>query len=338
MPLTSAQKSQRYRDKKIRTLGDKFRETENRKRRERRAKAKKPREEKQHTATQQEQSIARLYKYITGQEFKNDYSIFKNHVMIMKALVTNPEWKTPNTINKYLENLSSVLKNMNGYENAYMYYSMVSTEVRKRITEQDNNNKLSEAEKNNWVSQDTINKAYTRAGTAYDKALMAIYTLIPPRRRDLSVKLTLSNTKDFKKIKNKDDYNWLLVSAKGMPYKIVMYRYKTFKTYGVYTITLRGSIHKQLRNILKKHVQMNNIPQGGAVFYNNNGGYLEPSNMSKYIQKIFNDTIGKPISFNLLRHIRITEFYKTPTSINQKKELAFQMGHDVSTQAKYVRL
>lgn len=335
MPLTSAQKSQRYRDKKIRTMGIKFKEDENRKRRERRARLKK---EKKKMKTQQVQAVERIYKYITNEEFKGDLSLFKNTVRVMKAINNNPSWKKPNTRNKYLENLASVLNGNQDYEKAYKFYSKKSTQGRKNITDNENDNKLSESEKKNWVEQNIINNAYKSANSTYDKALIALYSLIPPRRRGLAVWLTLSKTKDFKKITNKNGHNWLLVSARGLPYKIVMYRYKTFKTYGVYTINLRGKTNKPLRDILKSHINQNRIEQGKPIFYNNKGDYLEPSNMSAYIQNTFNYILGKSISFNLLRHIKITDFYKTPKSINEKKKLAEKMGHDIGTQAKYARV
>ena len=66
---------------------------------------------------------------------------------------------------------------------------------------------------------------------------------------------------------------------------------------------------------------------------------MKGENMSAHIQRIFKRAIGKEITFNLLRHIKITYFYmQGQKSLNQKKALAKQMGHDVKTQASYVRI
>jgi hypothetical protein len=103
-------------------------------------------------------------------------------------------------------------------------------------------------------------------------------------------------------------------------------------------IKLTGRRLKPLRDILKTHIITNEIKQNEAVFPTSRGLYHHPANMSNALTEIFKNTIGREITFNLLRHIKISDFLSKPRSIAERKALAKQMGHSIDIQSKYQRI
>jgi hypothetical protein len=294
---------------------------------------------------QQFDDLERVYTAMTNKKFKckpKEFELFHDTKRVIHTIENNDKWPAINTKKKYYSSLSGILNYLDGYEEAYKVYSSKSTKKFLKAKKIGGDNKLKPKEKANWVDQKTVSNAYKSKGitTHYDRALLGLFTLIPPRRRLLAVRLTLTTTPEFKKMKKeeKEKNNWLFASNTGIPNRIMMYRYKTDWAYGPYRIPLTGQANKTLRDLLKTHIRKNEIKQGEPVFYTTDGGYMDGENMSNYIQKVFKKAIGKEISFNLLRHIKITYYLQTQKSENQKEELAEQMGHDVKTQATYVRI
>jgi len=284
---------------------------------------------------QQTANIGRLYKYMTKEPFKctpDQFAIFKDTLRVINAIETNPKWKKANTINQYKQDLASILKYLHGYEDAYNVYSKASTLGRKEITLVQDDLKLTDKERKNFVRWSELKKtSKSNKLNTYEKALIGLYTLLPPRRRELSQLLTLTDREH----KLKKNLNYLILDKKNNPKKIIMNKYKTFKSYGPYEIKLP----KQLKMLLRNHIEENGIQVGKPVFHiKDKNKYHQGSNMSSKIQTILKKSTDKRISFNILRHSKIQDFLSTPKSINRKKTLAKKMGHDIMTQARYDRI
>lgn len=342
MPLTSAQKSKLYRERKKKRLGEEYVKAESAKRRERRSKRKQPVSKKipitdaDKTLKQYCDNADRVYKGLTNKKINDidDFKLFEDTERALNYILTS-EW-SDNTKKSYLVSLAMVLKILKDKETSKIYLD-ASVKLGEKINNKIDENKLTDKEKMNWIDQKSLSKVYKSIVDPQAKALIGLYTLIPPRRRGLAVYLTLTTAKELKKNKE-NNKNWLVVNKSNLPNRIVMRKYKTHKTYGEYVIKLTGRALKPLRDILKVHIIANEINHNDPVFPTPSGLYHQPANMSNTLTTIFRNSIGKELTFNLLRHIKITDFLSMPRSIKCKKTLAKQMGHSVNIQAKYQRI
>ena len=340
MVLTSAQKSKLYRERKKKKLGDEYVKAESKKRQERRMRKprvskKTPVPEADKTLKQYCDNVDRIYKSLTNKNINevDDFKLFRDTGKTLEHIM-NSQW-SDNTKKSYLVSLAMVLKLLK-YD-AYKFYLETSVKLGEKINKKIDENKLTEKEKKNWIDQKSLSNVYKSITDPQGRALVGLYTLIPPRRRGLAVYLTLTTAKGLKKNKE-NNKNWLIVNKSNMPNRIVMRKYKTHKTYGEYVIKLTGRRLKPLRDILKTHIITNEIKQNDPVFPTPSGLYHQPANMSNALTEIFKNTIGREITFNLLRHIKISDFLSKPRSIAERKTLAKQMGHSIDIQSKYQRI
>lgn len=155
--------------------------------------------------------------------------------------------------------------------------------------------------------------------------ITALYTLIPPRRRQ-----DYHNLKIYDKIKPESDSqkNYIIVIRGG--FIIHIESYKTAWKYGTYekTYKIKGGhpLQKLLREWIKKNNDNNHI-------YNYNLDY-----MTEFVKASFKLICDQEnITPNTCRHSKADEFWDTkplPT-INVIKEINRDMSHSLETSLKY---
>jgi integrase len=157
-----------------------------------------------------------------------------------------------------------------------------------------------------------------------DRAVIGVYTLIPPRR-----------VKDFALMKIGKgldpglDFNYLDLSDGSFQFNA----FKTFKKYGIQSF----KIPKELLKILKDYVRGYNLSDGAFLFPNRNGDAY--TSFSGVVSKTFLKYYGKALSPNLLRHSFVTDFLNTPNiSMGERRAVALAMGHSLGMQLMYFRL
>jgi hypothetical protein len=122
-------------------------------------------------------------------------------------------------------------------------------------------------------------------------------------------------------ISNIDDNknNIILINKDNEPEYIILNKYKTFKTYGKYTINLNDN--KQLQTSTYNFIKNKKIDE--FIFKDRN----------KFYEKLYKTFKGN-ISCNILRHSYITKFLSNKNILNiTDKELSNQaekMGHSVN--------
>jgi hypothetical protein len=241
----------------------------------------------------------------------------------------NENWKTDNSRNAQIQAISSITWALNGYEDEYKFYSKYSTDKRKEINKMASDNKMTDKEKINMPQWNDIKELYKKIEDKQDKALIAIYTLLPPRRvADIGL-LTLTY-----KTPTSDNLNWLLLNKdpENNSGTLIYQKYKTFKIYG----KIEVEIPPQLTKILKDYIDTYQIQEGKPMFPTLTGQYYK--NFSEVVSDTFKKHTKKNISVNTLRHSFITEFLNKKRSIAEKKQLALLMGHSVADQGKYDRI
>jgi hypothetical protein len=132
------------------------------------------------------------------------------------------------------------------------------------------------------------------------------------------------------------NFNYLVVSNKGVPEKIIMVSYKTAKTYGERSF----NISNELKKILVLYLKRFNKKYNDFLFTRRDG--VTPftiSTFSRIIENAMYDILGKKIGIDLARQIIATNFYLTNplASKNQKEEFAGKFLHSLNTNLEYMR-
>lgn len=222
--------------------------------------------------------------------------------------INERQW-APNTKTGYLSSLASVLGSFQEYQEQYRFYSGASVKMRQAITEESDNSLLSPKEKG-WPKWSEIDQLYIMGTTAYDRALMAFYTLLPPRRVADVASLRYGET---------DEGNYITLDYDKVVYSV----YKTSATHGVVEI----AIPEKLQELLKEL-----DPEEGEIIWPNT------MNPSRRLSKAFDSVSDQHITSNILRHSFLSDVLSVPRSTEYKKRLAKIMGHSLSTQQTYIRL
>ena len=272
-----------------------------------------------------------LYRYM----FKKDsdcsnFNWLKDTDRVIKFIKTYPGWETANSRNGQLQAISGILIALDGFESYYNIYSKLSSKGRKAIDEAADENLLSERERKNILPWKTLKNVHKKKMPESDKALISLYTLLPPRRVEDMRLLTLTD-----KTKGLDDqFNYLRINKKKEPMELIYNRYKTDKRYGKLTIKLTQQ--KTLKKILKAHITANKVKIGKPVFPTKAGKYRK--DFSSYVSKTFKTHSEKKVSVNLLRHSYITELLSNVPNLKKRKEAAKLMSHSLQQQSYYQRV
>ncbi len=286
-----------------------------------------PKTIKKSSVSQQLTKVVNLYKKMTGSSADcTDFEFLRDTDKIINFINTN--WKTPNSRNSQIQAISSILQALGGYDREYKFYSKYSTDKRKEINKTANENELTEKEAKNILPWNDIKDLYKQVADKPNKALIALYTLMPPRRvEDISLLTIIDDEKA-----NPSNLNYLVIDKNKKPLKIVYLRYKTDKTYGRQNI----KIPAKLSSILQDYINTYAIKLGNPLFPTANNGYYK--NFSEIVSNTFKKYTGKGITANLLRHSFISDFLSKKRTIAKKKEIAWLMGHNINSQGQYDRI
>lgn len=198
-----------------------------------------------------------------------------------------------------------------------------------------NSQQKSEEQQENWIEWSDVIKRYQSfekevaplwkldpkelSKGNYNKlkmfVLLSCYVLIPPRR---ALDYTSFKIRNYNP--TKDNY------MKGK--KFIFNNYKTAKTYG----TNEVDINPKLYSIIKKWILMN---PSDYLITGNNDRYKAIS--APQLTNMLNTFFDKRISVNILRHSFLTHLYKDMPDLKDMKDMASDMGHDLSQALEYVK-
>jgi len=270
--------------------------------------------------------IKRIYKYKTS----NDMTCFdwvRDTGSVAKFIETCDKWKSKESKLQQYQALASILKVFKDYQVEYKFYSNKSVAGRKQKDKIDDENKLTEKEKQNYLDWDKIVKLNKKDDLSpYDAAVIACYTLIPPRRaKDYGLmRLTTTDTDS--------GFNYLLLNARGKPSKLIFLNYKTDKQFG----RQEFDVPRGLSARLQAHMTAAGLESGDFLFGKSKS---EPyKSFSPQITKVFKAHTGKSISVNILRHSYISHFLKQERTLAERKATAAYMAHGLISQLKYNRI
>jgi hypothetical protein len=289
--------------------------------------------------------VKNIYKQFTKKKSFDckDFSWVRDTDKLMKFFEDNPNWTTDKSENSNRTALASVLRGLDGYQKEYKIISDLSSDIaNNKIAKQIGENKLSKSQLKNYLPWDKLvektQAAIKRKQTPLkDKALMALYTLRPPRRNDyaeLKVIRTKSNKVTAKTIANLDKkFNYMILDKSDKPKELRFSRYKTEKKYGTQIFDVKN---KELIDLLTHYIKDEKILNGDYLFVNSKEEPYKKT-WSGFVSGVFKKYTGKNIGANVLRHSFISDFLssKKPPTLNKRAIAAYEMGHSISVQATY---
>jgi hypothetical protein len=159
--------------------------------------------------------------------------------------------------------------------------------------------------------------------THSDKLLLAVYTLIPPRRV-----LDFSQMKVVAKMpKIANGFNYVAIGNKRCTMQFN--NYKTFKNYGRQVFPVPAE--------LRRLIVASGATVGNPLFPTLAGGFYSQAEFSTKLGNITEKLLGKGrrATANTFRHAYITHFLARNPTTPQRKKIAAQMAQSVEMTIEY---
>ncbi len=206
------------------------------------------------------------------------------------------------------------------YKKKLSYYS-------KKLDKIAGENEMTEKEKRNYLDWQTILSFKHFFKNMKDKTLFALITEIGVRRVAEYAKLVVSN-EDSKELEDKN----IILMENDVPTKIIYNKHKMEHKYNKQVLTIPPNLSK----VLKVYIDYFELQNGEYLFFKENDKNKPYEKFDKLLNTLFKKVVpDKNISTNILRHSKITDFLNRIPTINQRKHLAYEMGHSIETQAMY---
>ena len=298
---------------------------------------------KANTVKQYERQLMKLQK-----DFKSNNFDFLNDVeKVQDHLKTNHYTTQRNVYNSVIMLLLALNAN-NEYDDLIKKYQEIRDKLNEKYVEDQQSNKISEKQKNNFVSLDelkemlkTMEKVIKSDGitkknqiSVQDKELLMvnlIYNMLieVPTRNDMADMKLITNTMFNKIDKDKGNY---IVKGKNMM-TMVLNDYKTNGKYGEKKIELSKDLQKKIN----RYVKLIKVKNGEALFTSSTGRPYTRNEISQILLKNSKKYLdGKSIGSTMVRKIVVSDKFGPDSELSKLKseqaELADKMGHSVSTQ------
>lgn len=213
-----------------------------------------------------------------------------------------------------------------------------------KISNQESNeiskNQKSERQEKNWVTMDEIQTTFNEIEkiakpyllskepltglalqTVQQYVILALTSglFISPRRSSDWTEMKINGIPKNKK--DITDYNYI----SGNTFHFI--KYKTAQTYGEQTV----EIPKKLKTIISKWKKLNPYEY---MLVNTDGTQMSVVRLSQVLNKIFE----KQVSTTLLRHIYISDKLQGMPNLQERQDIAENMGHSVMMQLEYAKM
>lgn len=296
------------------------------------------------TVKTQVNRVSNLFKSMTGKKFDcKNYDWTRDTGKVLDFIENHPNWDSKdrskqNSRNAYRTALASVLRDMPGFEREQMTYSLYASNIySKKISHDVAEGKLSKAQEKNYVPFEKLlaSRRHYDEGTQ-NHAIVSIYTDTPPRRAlDYQVMKVIKKRnksvtqKYIESLKKDKDFNYVILDNKNRPIEFIFNNFKTVRSIGTQVLPIPVELSKSLQ----RYIAVNQINNGDLLFSTSKG--KQYSNFGEAVKKAFKGATDKSVTVNLIRHAYITYYLKSKRTVNERRQLAKLMGHDVNTQSLY---
>lgn len=265
-----------------------------------------------------------------------------NKLNDVDAMVKNVEERVSAITSQRLQYTAfiAVLEALNLFPDALLKYRKLQEEGNKQYTEANASATLSKKQEEQFatkkdfdamVSKMEENITLTKTPNLDDKRKLQDLILIKlyqkfPVRNEIATLIKITK-KDFDKLETKNK-NYLVIDGAKM--FLSLNDYKTNDTYGENLLKIPMDIKKLFKEWFKFY-----NPDKEYVFMNMSGEPITTNYLTKQLQRITKEGLGKSISTTMIRKIYASQYAKK--NKKQKKD-AKMMGHSVATQDKvYVK-
>jgi len=274
-----------------------------------------------------------------------DLSFLNNFDAVMKTIKD----ETLNTRKNRLIAIVVSLKAIDADKELIEKYSEEMTKLAEESEERVKRQKLSDKQRQNWVSYEQLIKLTEKLFDEIkkeeilkkEKLTRGEYTLLQDYIL-LRLYLTFTWRNDFADMKiikserQDDNKNNFLLLKKGVPDKFILNQYKTDSKYGKKSVKIPQSLAKVIKKFLKFNKSGYFLTlQDGIRPINSNG-------ITKALNRLFEKHLGKTIGSSLLRHIIISYYRQNDPTIKQmeekNKEIEDKFMHSASMNDQYRKI
>jgi hypothetical protein len=280
--------------------------------------------------------INELQKLMDGKTYNqgviNHIQFFKNIDLIIKLL--KKKYEVPNTLSSYINAITSILSRVREYfPNEYNKIAILNNDLSKKYNRDRDTNDAPDEVIDKLISFDPkyINKLINGITNINDKALIAIYTLTPPRRIMDYQLMKITHQTNIDKLK--EGFNYIIIEN-GVPSLFVFLRHKTQKSQPEPKITIPTDLATILNTYMNSNDMSNNDFLFGTFKTDFKKSYSQPKFTEK-LQKTFLKYTGKKISVDLIRTSKSTYLDTQAISLAERKQIAQQMGHSLLVNMQY---
>jgi len=264
--------------------------------------------------------IRRLKTLNDNKPFQSMKFLMNTTTMIEKIEATG---LSLNTKTSYFTAIVAVLSTFPKYSKIYKVYRSKMIENANKIKTQYDTNQKNDKQKDSIIElsevikiRDDLNK------DSIEYLLLALYTMCAPRRNKDYTEMMVVFDEPAELDTTKNYY----VSSSQ---EFIFNNYKTAKLYGQQRIDVPTALVDVLDNFIEKHPM--NEQDEFPLLVNSKGKRI--SNVNG-ITNILNNIFKKNIGSSALRHIFLND--KFGESLVERKKIANEMGHSVSTQNNYI--
>jgi hypothetical protein len=248
-----------------------------------------------------------------------------------------------NTIKNNITPFVNLFSRITSYENTYQIMTNYNIDLNKKYVEKREDNTVDsdeELEKLQTVMdnydpknpEDTKKKINEAELSSKDKFLASLYLLMPTRRLDYRI-MKLTDTLDDLD----ENFNYLYIKNKKS--KFIFNNYKTARKGGRIKFPVFGKqtleVNDDVLEYLKEYIKDSKIKNNELLF-----GEMSLSSYSKMIMDIMEKLFGiSGIGATTLRIVASSYNQQDPKkSVKEKRELAKDMSHDLTTNALYNKI
>lgn len=243
----------------------------------------------------------------------------------VKKVINNLQATKGTKLNFYIA-INSLLNKH--YKNHSINTSIYKTEMNRLHDESIKKQDLNEEPKNlrntqiKWEDIKNLEYSYRQQDYASSEHLLiALYALQPPRRNTDYLKMKIVNDIE----ETDDENNFLILKEK----QFLINDYKTRKQHGTYITEINPMLYKIIIDNLRKNPRSYLIVKSNGQIYDTSTSY------GNKLKSIFMRYLNANLGSSDLRHLYITEFLRKNPSVQARKILADQMGHNILTQLNY---
>ena len=265
--------------------------------------------------------------YIRRLKTLNDNKVFSSMKFLMNTTTMIEKIEATglslNTQTSYFTAIVAVLSTFPKYSKIYKVYREKMISNANKIKTQYDTNEKNDKQKESIIELSEVIKIRDELNKdSIEYLLLSLYTMTAPRRnKDYNEMMVVFEEPD----KLDSTKNYYVASEQQFIFNI----YKTAKLYGQQRIDVPTALVDVLDNFISKHPM--NEQDEFPLLVNSKGKRI--SNVNG-ITNILNNVFKKKIGSSALRHIFLND--KFGDSLDERKKIASEMGHSVSTQNSYI--